>query len=54
MLLVQDVVVRQKLEPGTRVTVNMGESRPKPGDYFSPFFSAVFLFLARFVVSLPD
>ncbi|KAG0623298.1 hypothetical protein M758_3G163900 [Ceratodon purpureus] len=30
--LYEDVVVRQKLEPGTRVTVNMGESRPKPGE----------------------
>ena len=32
-LLVQDVVVRQKLEPGTRVTVKMGVSRPKPGEH---------------------
>lgn len=32
VLLVQDVVVRQKLEPGTRVTVKMGDTRPEPGE----------------------
>lgn len=30
--LYEDVVVRQKLESGTRVTVKMGESRSKPGE----------------------
>lgn len=33
-LLVQDVVIRQNLQPGTRVTVKMGESRPNPGEDF--------------------
>lgn len=30
--LFEDVVIRQNLQPGTRVTVKMGESRPNPGE----------------------
>lgn len=44
-LLVQDVVVRQKVEPGTRVTVKMGDSRPKPGEDFSSVFLLYIWFL---------
>jgi len=61
---VQDVVVRQNLEPGTRVTVKMGDTRPEPGEnlYFlsllcislDPFslFSAVASFSMVYVLSI--
>lgn len=44
---VQDVVVRQKLEPGTRVTVKMGDTRPEPGENFH-LLSLPFIFWMLF------